>query len=218
MSALKSGTIGSQLALRQREKRVLEQAFQTATGLLAFDTARYNEQLAKRIQGSADLETFRTGLFEAANLPAEPEERWTAFIEAGEVYKQHLVSEAAHDEERCLYCRQALDPAARDLVSRYSAYLEDKISSDLRSINQELRTLSETVRDLARSDVDSFIEEHKDDEEKPTQFETLQLISRSQKISTASSRSRGMERRPSDVAHRSHGGTLLGDRGDDQVG
>lgn len=181
VSALKSGTISSQLALRQREKRVFEQAFQTATGLLAFDTARYNEQLAQHIQLSADLATFRAGLFEAANLPAEPEENWTAFIEAGETYRQHLVSEGAHDEERCLYCRQALDPAARDLVSRYSSYLEDKISADLRSINQELRTLSETVRDLARSDVNSFVEEHKDDEEKPSQFETLRLICDSQK-------------------------------------
>jgi hypothetical protein len=181
VSALKSGSISSQLALRQREKRVFEQALQTTTGLLAFDTARYNDQLAKRIQLSSDLENFRTGLFEAADLPAEPEESWTAFIEAGEAYRQHLVSEGAHDEERCLYCRQALDPAARDLVSRYSAYLEDKISADLRGINQALRALSETVRDLARPDIDSFIEEHKDGEEKPSQFETLRLISQAQK-------------------------------------
>ena len=59
--------------------------------------------------------------------------------------------------------------------------LEDKISADLRATNQELRTLSEPVRDLARSDVDSFIEEHKNDEKKPSQFETLRLISQAQK-------------------------------------
>jgi uncharacterized protein YukE len=181
VSALKSGTISAQLALRQREKRVFEQASQTAKGLLAFNAADYNERLAKRTQLTTDLETFRTGLFEAANLPAEPEATWTAFIEAGEAYRRHLVSGGVHDEERCLYCRQALEPTARDLVSRYSTYLEDKLTEDLRHVNQELRTISEAVKGLARADVDGFIEEHKDDGSKPSQFETLGLISQSQK-------------------------------------
>lgn len=181
VSALKSGTISSQLALRQREKRIFEQASQIAKGLLAFDAAHYNEQLAKRSRLTTDLDTFRAGLFEAANLPTEPEASWTVFIEAGEAYRQHLISEGVHDEERCLYCRQALEPAARDLVSRYSAYLEDKISAELRDVNEELRTISEAVKGLARADVDSFIDEHKDGDEKPDQFGTLQLISQSQK-------------------------------------
>ena len=92
VAALEGDTIRTQITFRQREKRSLEQASEMANGLLEFDSPRYNELLAKRAQLTADHDTFRSELFAAAGLPAAPEETWSAFIEAGEAYRTHLVA------------------------------------------------------------------------------------------------------------------------------
>jgi hypothetical protein len=64
-----------------------------------------------------------------------------------------------------------LEARARDLIARYATYLEDKISADLREVNQELHAISEEVRDLARPDVQSFIGEFENVDDKPGAFD-----------------------------------------------
>ena len=182
VAALEGDTIRTQITYRQREKRILEQASEMANGLLEFDYPRYNELLAKRAQLTADYDTFRSELFAAAGLPAAPEETWSVFIEAGEAYRTHLVATGVHDADRCLYCRQALDTPARDLLAKYSTYLEDRISGELREVNGELRRLAEGLRDLARPDVQSFLTDHEAAEDKPAPFEALRTVHQTRQV------------------------------------
>lgn len=176
VAALEADTLPAQITLRQREKRVLEQAVQLANGLLGFDARRYNDLLAKRASLVSDRDAFRAQLFDAANLPAEPETTWTAFIEAGEAYRQHLSQAGAHDAARCLYCRQPLGDAARELLAKYSTYLEDKLSTDLRAVRQELRSLAQSVKDLERPDVAAFLADQASAEDKPSFYAALSAI------------------------------------------
>lgn len=149
VAALKSNTIGTQITARKREQRVLEQSRSDADILLAFNTSGFNDALANRKQLASDLDTFRTELFAAADLPAEPDDTWGAFIEAGDEYRKHLAELDVHDAERCLYCRQPLTGPASDLLSRYTTYLEDRISSDIRAVDAQLAEFRRQVSDVA---------------------------------------------------------------------
>jgi hypothetical protein len=176
VAALEADTIKTQITGRQREQRVLNQTAEIAAGLTAFEPDKYNQLLARRARLIDDYETFRSELFKAADLPAEPEETWTAFVQAGGDYRQHLVAESVHDADRCLYCRQTLDDPARDLMARYASYLENKINTDLGAVNNQLRVIAETIRGLAQQDVDTFITDHEIAEEKPLGYEALRAI------------------------------------------
>jgi energy-coupling factor transporter ATP-binding protein EcfA2 len=176
VAALRANTLGTQITARKRELRVLEQAGQATTALLGFDVSTYNETLARRAQLAGDLETFRRELFAAADLPSEPDETWSAFIEAGDGYRQHLVEIGAHDAARCLYCRQTLTDPARELVARYSTYLEDKISADISAADAVLTTAKRSVASIANSEVDSFIDEYSSRDDKPEFYQAAKAV------------------------------------------
>jgi hypothetical protein len=176
VAALQSNTIAPRIALRQREERVLRQAANAATTLLDFNLNAYNEAVRKRGQLQTDYETFRTELFAAASLPAEPDETWSAFIAAGEEYRQHLIAVDAHDADRCLYCRQSVGDPARELLSKYSTYLEDKISADIRNVEDELAEYARQLEAIAVADVFSFTSEYAERDDKPAFYDALVTV------------------------------------------
>ena len=165
VAALRANTIGTQITAQKREQRVLTQASTVAKTLLEFDATAYNTALAKQAQLNTDYQTFRSELFAAADLPADPDATWSAFIEAGEAYRQHLVELDVHDADRCLYCRQTLEGSARELLARYSTYLEDKISADIRATDTALAGFKRQVTAIQASELASFIEEYNDESE-----------------------------------------------------
>lgn len=176
VAALRANTTGDRLTARKREQRVLQQAIDAASALLEFDTSAHNTKLSRRSGLARDYETFRTELFAAAELPADPDESWSAFVEAGDAYRRHLVSLEAHDEDRCLYCRQSLADPARDLLAKYAAYLEDKISTDLRAVDSEIAETKRQVNAIQSAELAAFIQEYKDSEEKPNCFSDVNTI------------------------------------------
>lgn len=174
VAALRANTLATQLAGRRREQRALLQAEATVSALISFGEAAYNEAIVKRAALSVDYDLFRSELFAAADLPADPEDSWTAFINAGDVYRQHLISIGAHDAERCLYCRQPLQDAARDLLAKYSSYLEDKISADIREVDGLLALKRRHVASLETTEISSFLSEFGEEgAERPSYFDDV---------------------------------------------
>jgi hypothetical protein len=179
VAALRANTVGTQITALKREQRVLMQAAAAAKALIEFGAIAYNEALAKRTQLASDYRTFRGELFAAADLPADPDDTWSDFIEAGEAYRQHLVELDSHDAERCLYCRQSLLGPARDLLSRYSTYLEDKISADIRTTDTTLAEFKRQVTSIQAGELASFIEEYGhegEDGERPAFYKQVEAI------------------------------------------
>jgi len=176
VAALKANTIGTQITARKREQRVVEQAATAAAALLAFDVVAYNAALTRLGQLVSDYKKFRGELFAAADLPAEPDETWTAFVKAGDVYREHLVEFEAHDSDRCLYCRQHLAAPARDLLARYSTYLEDKISADITEVEAALGEAERSIASIANSEMTGFIAEFSPRDDKPAFFAAVQAI------------------------------------------
>lgn len=178
VAALRANTFGAQIAGLKSDQRVLSEAATAAEALLGFEQGKYNEALATRAQLTTDYGAFRRELFTAADLPAEPDETWNNFIEAGETYRQHLVEVEAHDADRCLYCRQPLLDPARDLLTRYSTYLEGKISADLRTTDTALDGYRRQTAALRGNEMASFIQQYKDaaPSERPTYFTQIEAI------------------------------------------
>lgn len=178
VAALRANTMGAQIAGLKSEQRVLSEAVATAEVLLGLEQIKYNEALAKRAQLTIDYESFRRELFAVADLPAEPDDTWNDFIDAGESYRQHLVEVQAHDADRCLYCRQPLLDPSRDLLTRYSTYLEDKISADIRATDATLDGYKRQTAALRGNEMATFIQQYKDAEpgEHPTYFTQVEAI------------------------------------------
>jgi energy-coupling factor transporter ATP-binding protein EcfA2 len=162
VAALRANTMGAQIVGLKSEQRVLLEAATTAEALLGLKPVTYNELLSTRAQLTADYEAFRRELFAAADLPSDPDNTWNDFIEAGETYRQHLVMVDAHDSNRCLYCRQPLLDPARDLLTRYSTYLEDKISADIGATDTTLAGYKGQVDTLQGNEMASFIDQYQD--------------------------------------------------------
>ncbi|WP_457949841.1 AAA family ATPase [Pseudarthrobacter sp. alpha12b] len=176
VAALRSNTTGTHIAALKSEQRVLSQAVLAADFLLAFDATVYNAAVVERAQLGKDYEMFRNELFAAANLPAEPEETWSEFIAAGETYRLHLVQLDAHDVGRCLYCRQPLTDPARELLARYSTYLEDKISAEIRATDAALANFKHQFASIQNNEMSTFIEQYKDEEVRPTCYPQVDVI------------------------------------------
>lgn len=172
VAVLRANTMGAQLTGLKSEQRVLSEAVATIDALLSFGQAKYNEALSTRTQLTTDYEIFRRELFAAADLPADPDDTWHDFIETGETYRQHLIKLEVHDADRCLYCRQPLLEPARNLLTRYSTYLEDKISADIRSADSTLDGYKRQVAALQGNEMVAFIQQYKHAEpsERPTYF------------------------------------------------
>lgn len=183
VAALRANTMGAQLTALKGQQRVLVQALSVGEALTGFDQLEFNEALSKHKQLTADYGTFRAELFTAADLPAAPDDTWNDFIEAGETYRQHLVGVDAHDAGRCLYCRQPLLDPARNLLTRYSTYLEDKISEDIRTTEAALAGFKQHIADVQNNELTAFIAEYQDiaEGDRPTYFAQVEAIEATRK-------------------------------------
>lgn len=176
VAALEADTISAEITVQQRFERVLIEATAAAKTIVSFNPDSYDSELRTLGTLQADYQTFRTALFEAADMPAAPDDTWTRFIQAGEEYAAHLSALDAHDAERCLYCRQPLNDPARTLIGKYSEYLEDKIAGDINAAKERLDTLTGPALSTRTADVDAFIRDHATSNLQPVFFPLLKRI------------------------------------------
>jgi energy-coupling factor transporter ATP-binding protein EcfA2 len=176
VGALEANTLPAQISERQRHKAALQQA-KTASGAMAtLDVSSLNGAITRRTELREDYSRFRMSLFEAADLPAPPDETWEAFVSSGDRYRQHLAGLDVHDAERCLYCRQSLVGPARELIAKYGDYLSDQISQDIAKVDSEILALSGPIVSLALGDVDALLKEYGERQDRPPFCEHLRSL------------------------------------------
>lgn len=182
VAALEADTISAEITLQQRAERVLAEASTAAQILGRFSPATYSSELTALAYLQEEYRAFRAALFEAADLPAAPDDTWTRFIQAGEEYEAHLSAHDAHDADRCLYCRQPLSDPARALIGKYSEFLEEKIAGDIEAAKGRLSALTSPVFDIRTSDVDAYARDHATSNPQPV---FLPLLERTLSTATA---------------------------------
>lgn len=176
VAVLEADTLSVQISELQRSERVLRQAGAAATALETLDVQALNGLLARLVELQQDYRTCRNELFAAAELPADPEETWDAFVTSGEAYRLHLDALGAYDSGSCLYCRQRLTDPARALVAKYSDYLTDKISSDIADVEACIRDITGPILSISMPDVDGFIVEHRNQERRPENYASIAMV------------------------------------------
>lgn len=176
VAALEADTISAQIKVQQQAERVLAQISAAATTIADFDLGSYTRERDTLRTLQDDYRTFRKALFEETDLPAEPDDSWSVFVNAGETYQDHLVALGAHDANRCLYCRQPLNDDARQLIGKYSEYLNDKITTDATASRTRLAALTRPVIALQVADATTFAAEYVDADDKPTFYLELDRI------------------------------------------
>lgn len=176
VASLEANTMASQVTSRQRSERVLAQAIALADEFVDFNVDDYNKLIAKRLELQGDYKTFRTALFSAAELPAEPEDTWESLVASAAAYESHLVSTGVHEDTRCPYCRQTLSSDASDLLGKYSEYLADKISADILAVSVEIDTSTKGIRAVGAGEVAALVAEYSEREDKPDYFEQFVVL------------------------------------------
>lgn len=177
VASLRSDTLSAQITAAKQEQRILNQAVAAIDSLESLKVSDYNDALARREELTQDQKIFRQEFSAAADLPAEPEETWDQFIKAADEYRKHLTELNVHDSDRCLYCRQTLEDPARALLAKYSSYLEDQISEDLRQADRTLAAFRQQVEAIQVNELTSCIDEYSEQEIKPEYFEDIKAIS-----------------------------------------
>lgn len=173
VAKLEANLLDSEIAATKRLERALFQATQAAKAVAEFPNQRYSTELRKLSELQASYRAFRSTLFEAAELPAEPDENWSSFIEAGGIYQEHLTSVGVHDQTRCPYCRQVLNQGAQELVRKYSELLEDSINSDLRAAQELLQSFASPINNLEMVDVVALTQEYEQSRTRPEYFSEI---------------------------------------------
>lgn len=103
-----------------------------AGALRTFDGVSYNAAVA-RLQTAAENYRKTSELaFSADDIPGALRPAWRAFIQAGESFLQDIgQKDYPHPDDQCVYCRQALEPAAVALIKKYRAYANDASKRDV---------------------------------------------------------------------------------------
>jgi recombinational DNA repair ATPase RecF len=173
VAALESDSAAVRLQVVSRYARVLTQASSIVAALSALDPNEHNARLKERYRLQQDYAAFRNELFRQANLPAEPDPTWEAFIQAGNEYREHLEASGKHDSGTCIYCRQGLTTDAQRLVARYAEYLEDRIKQQITAVDEQGARAEQAVRSLNLGEMDAFLAEYEGRDDKPTFYLAL---------------------------------------------
>ena len=176
VGALEANTLPAQISERQRHMGALQQAKVASDALATLDVSSLTGASTRRVELREDYRRFRTSLFEAADLPAPPDETWEAFVSSGDRYRQHLEGLEVHDAARCLYCRQSLADPARELIAKYGGYLSDKISQDIAKVDSEILALTGPILSLALNEVDALLKEYEERQDRPPFYEHLRNL------------------------------------------
>ena len=156
VAGIRGNLVGQQIFLKTRLQSVLKEALDYTETVAKFKAVDYQSALTKISELESEQTTLRDSLFAAANLPAEPEETWEAFIKSGKEYQDHLQKLGVHDETRCLYCRQTLSSDALALITKYSDYLESKIVRDIHAQESAIQALVKPLQDSSLANVRAF--------------------------------------------------------------
>ncbi|MCP4303958.1 MAG: AAA family ATPase [bacterium] len=97
-------------------------------------------------------------------------------VAAGHRYREHLVAHDAHESDKCLYCRQPLEPSAIELISKYSEYLADKLSTDIVALSKSISEIRQQAISIQSNDVRSYLDSRTDDQDQSSNVQLCRSV------------------------------------------
>lgn len=156
VAALQPQAAEARLQIARGDKTLFGSVLNAAETLRDFDWQGYRDNL-DAARKAADRHADATQrAFAGVDIPAALSEPWSAFIQAGEAYLQHLgIAEYPHEAERCLYCRQPLARDAVDLLRKYRDYCNNTLRQELDQARAAVEVASRPLATLALGSLES---------------------------------------------------------------
>jgi hypothetical protein len=142
IQALSSASTGNQAEMLRNRATVLRNLITIGQALVTFNAGEFGEAVAAEESARTGQTESAAAVFGGAQLPEDLRPAWQRFLEAGEQYVI-ASNQTAYPEESdvCIYCRQALDDAARSLLSTYRQYASGAVAAALEGAAAQLTLL-----------------------------------------------------------------------------
>jgi hypothetical protein len=148
--------VRDELALYRRVKGVLD-------AVERFPGAQYVEAVSGRDEALSRHREVGEESLRGATVPQILEQPWRELVEAAERY----IRETEHqhyprDGDVCVYCRQPLGPAARQLLDKYRAFCNNDHQKNAASAERTARALAHDVVDLDAAHLEQDLTQRRD--------------------------------------------------------
>ena len=141
-----SNPSGAEIEMLKGRAAILQNLISVGKVLVGFDSVAFAVALEAESAASAAQEESATVVFGDGPLADELRPAWQRFIEAGEQFLA-TSGQAAYPEtdDVCIYCRQSLSEAARDLLRSYRSYASGVAAETLRAAASQVTSLQEPL-------------------------------------------------------------------------
>ena len=157
VEALQLGASEARLKLATNERRLLERVVTALELCGSFDATQYAEALVALQRATEDERKAAAGGLGRVSVPGVGSDEWSGFIQAADAYaKQHVHAEYPRAGDACIYCRQELQGAAKELVLRYREVLGGAARA---AVTAAEKSLAKVVEGLGRAELSSLSKE-----------------------------------------------------------
>ena len=150
VAALRSDAASGLLAVHREAVRTLKNLEAVALGAEKFDVDQYNEGIAALGTLRESYRRVRDETFAPGELPGLADDGWQRFITSAAEYLEHLgLVHYPEDGDKCIYCRQLLDPSALSIVHRYATFLDDALGRQISDQQRVVASMASTLTGLS---------------------------------------------------------------------
>ena len=150
VAALRSDALSGSLAVHRETVRTLENLEVVAQGAEIFEVDQYNEGIVALGTLRESYRRVRDETFAPGELPGLADDGWQRFVTSAAEYLEHLgLVHYPEDGDKCIYCRQLLDPGALSIVQRYATFLDDALGRQISDQQRVVAAMAATLTGLS---------------------------------------------------------------------
>ena len=170
VAALRSDAASGLLAAHREAIRTLENLEVVAHGAEMFEVEQYNEGIVALGTLRESYRRVREETFEPGDLPGSADDGWQRFVTSAAEYLKHLgAPNYPQAGDKCIYCRQPLDPRAMSIVLRYATFLDDALGQQISDQQRVVALMAAKLTGLSVDGVDTGLRRRR--EENPASSE-----------------------------------------------
>lgn len=168
IAALRLNSLDAILSSTQETIRHCDRLLNVLTAVMNFNAVAYESARIKLQQTEGRRAEAREQLFNQDELPGPADREWQEFIDAGDLYRQHLGREHYPTAgDMCLYCMQELSPTALNLLARYRTFLDETLIRQVEDAKLEVRSSCLRINELDLERANEFAIGRRDGDDPP---------------------------------------------------
>ena len=164
VAALQSDAASGLLAAHREAVRSLRALDTVAQGAETFEVDQYNDGIVALGTLRESYRRVREDTFAPGELPGPADDGWQRFVTSAADYLEHLgASHYPQDGDKCIYCRQPLDPGALSILLRYATFLDDALSHQISDQQRLVASMAATLTGLSIDSVGAGLKRQREE-------------------------------------------------------